>query len=195
MGQPKQGLFTGDLASPIQVVLSGDKDSDDVAIRDAFGCLWAKLPALADQLGFKLDNMASLDWLFSQITMALACETIPGFQLKIKKRSGRKVEKDTQYFLWLSAAYEMFVQKNGDKITKSAFAQSLANHEYLQKNYGRIRRSAKAIIDRRAAQIRNDLSAVSHPIYRHFVREIIRLSSTGMSPDEIANHIDRIAES
>lgn len=190
-----QDAFTGELADPIQIVLSGDKDSDDAAIRDAFGCLWAKLPALADHLGFKLDNMAVLDWLFSPITMALACETIPGFQVKLKNRSGRKLEKDIKYSLWLSVAYEMFVLNNGDEITKSAFALSLANHEYRQNNHGRISVAGKATINRRAAQIRNDLSAVSHPVYRHFVQEIIRLSSEGMSPDEISKHIDKMAES
>lgn len=181
--------FTGELATPIPVVLSGDSEADDAAIRRAFSATQDKLPALADHLGVKLDSVDAFKSLCSPMVMALARATVPGFQVKVKKSAGAKREKTGQYYLMLAVAYEMFREKNAEAVTKSAFARTLAEHQMKRKGRGRRSETAIAAL---AEQFRQDISKATPDALVPVTREIMRLSRERKTSDEICQYLESL---
>jgi hypothetical protein len=177
----KQGEYSGILAEPITVLM--DEAYKDNA-RRAFSAADAKLPALAAHYGVNLADPAGPLVLASR----LAYQHVPGFQLVLKKPSGRPKKKTAEYHIGLHFARFVEAEINGREGAASRAAQKLAESEEHAKAKREKRRANRNNVSSRKLQIETDMSG-RPPIEREIMELYITGILAGVPPAEVAEKV------
>ena len=172
--------------TPIVVALSGDENADAKAIAKGWRAYEEKLIRFAKHLVVPIDTPD--DVIALTRTLLPAANQFCGFQPRVVKRAGAKLQKGPGHYLSLAVAYAMERQKN-PRLTKTAFARGVGA-AIVNPDKRRVTRVMQALIEAKSEQIRNDLTTKNHPALQRFAKTTATLIQQELAPDEIAQRLE-----